>query len=298
MLLDFALPDHERKLIPEGRISGPMPWVIAIMMFLTMLSAIAGLVLVNAARQGSDDLSSRVTVQIIEPDPTARAGQRAAINKALKSNQDIKTIRAVPDAEIRDLLEPWLGGDIIDADIAIPALVDVTFKNRPGKEQLEKLRSQIRTLSSSARIDSQAVWMGPYLQLMRALLWLAGGVIFLLLLATCAAVILAVRSALNTHRETINIMHMLGGTDIQAARLFQRRVALDAMLGGVIGFAGALAVFWILAGRFAAIGPSLLSSASIPWFGWIILALIPLAVTGLAMLMARWTVVSALRKML
>jgi cell division transport system permease protein len=35
MLLDFALPEHDRKLIPEGRLSGPMPWVIAIMLFLT-----------------------------------------------------------------------------------------------------------------------------------------------------------------------------------------------------------------------------------------------------------------------
>jgi hypothetical protein len=32
--------------------------------------------------------------------------------------------------------------------------------------------------------------------------------------------------------------------------------------------------------------------------GWIILALIPLAVTALAMLMARFTVISALKKML
>jgi hypothetical protein len=33
-------------------------------------------------------------------------------------------------------------------------------------------------------------------------------------------------------------------------------------------------------------------------YGWIILALIPLAVTALAMLMARFTVISALKKML
>ncbi|MFC4293099.1 cell division protein FtsX [Sphingorhabdus arenilitoris] len=298
MLLDFALPDHERQLIPEGRISGPMPWVIAIMMFLTLLSAIAGLLLVDAAQQGSDDLSSRITVQIIEPDPSVRAAQRTAISKALQANADIESIRAVPDAEVRDLLEPWLGGDIIDADIAIPALVDVTFKDRPDEKQIKALRTAVRQFSPSARIDSHAVWMAPYLQLMRALLWLAAGVIFLLLLATSAAVILAVRSALNTHRETINIMHMLGGTDIQAARLFQRRVALDSLLGGLIGFVAALIIFWFLAGRFSALGPGMLTSASMPWYGWIILALIPLAVTGLAMLMARWTVVSALRKML
>jgi cell division transport system permease protein len=298
MILDFALPDHERKLIPEGRISGPMPWVIAIMMFLTLLAAASGLMLVDAARQGSDDLASRVTVQIIEADPSARAAQRASVAKALRGRDGITDVKPIPDAEVRELLEPWLGGGVIDADIPVPALVDVTFAQKPNKAQLDAVRAAIRPLAGSTRLDSHAAWMAPYFRLMQALLWLAAGVIFLLLLATSATVILAVRSALNTHRETINIMHMLGGTDLQAARLFQRRVALDSLLGGLIGFVAALITFWFLVGRFAAVEPGLLGAASIPWFGWIILALIPLAVTGLAMLMARWTVISALKKML
>ena len=298
MLLDFALPEHERKLIPEGRISGPMPWVIAIMMFLTLLAAAIGLLLVDAAQQGSNDLASRITIQIIEPDPSVRSAQRAAIAKALRGKGDISEIRAIPDSEVRDLLEPWLGSGVIDADIPVPALVDVTFSGKPSKARLDVLRETIRPLAKSTRLDAHSTWMAPYLQLMRALLWLAAGIVLLLLLATSATVILAVRSALNTHRETINIMHMLGGTDVQSARLFQRRVALDSLLGGMIGFAAALVTFWFLGQRFAAVEPGLLSAASMPWFGWVILALIPLVVTGLAMLMARWTVLSALKKML
>jgi cell division transport system permease protein len=133
---------------------------------------------------------------------------------------------------------------------------------------------------------------------MTALVWLAGAVLFLLLLATAAVVVLAVRSTLNTHRGTIEIMHMMGSTDVQAARLFQRRVALDALLGGAVGFAGATAVILTLGDRFAAVEPGLLEGAAFPLFGWALLAIIPLAVTGLAMLMARWTVVAALKKML
>ena len=34
-----------RRLLPEGWLSGPMPWVIAIMMFLMVLAAAAGLAL-------------------------------------------------------------------------------------------------------------------------------------------------------------------------------------------------------------------------------------------------------------
>ncbi|OYZ89807.1 MAG: cell division protein, partial [Sphingomonadales bacterium 17-56-6] len=84
MLLDFALPAHDRKLIPEGRLSGPMPWVIAIMLFLTLLVAAGGLTLAEAARQGGQDLARQVTVQIIESDPAQRAAQRAAVTRALR----------------------------------------------------------------------------------------------------------------------------------------------------------------------------------------------------------------------
>ena len=298
MLLDFALPEHDRKLIPEGRVSGPMPWVIAIMLFLTLLVAAAGLTLADAARQGGDDLAQQVTVQIIEADPVARAAQRAAVAKRLRGVQGITEVKAVPDAQVRDLLEPWLGSGVIDADIPVPALVDVRFDTVPTAATLKKLQQIVQPVAPATRFDSHSSWMGPFFELMSALVWLAVGILLLLLVATSAVVVLAVRSALNTHRETILIMHMMGGTDLQAARLFQRRVALDALLGGAVGFMAAGVVILTLGGRFAAVEPGLLAAAIFPWYGWVVLAFIPLAVTGLAMLMARWTVVSALKKML
>jgi cell division transport system permease protein len=163
---------------------------------------------------------------------------------------------------------------------------------------LRTLQSRLESVAPNIRLDSHSSWMAPFFDLMSALVWLAVAVLVLLLVATSAVVILAVRSTLNTHRGTIEIMHMMGGTDLQAARLFQRRVALDALLGGVVGFGAATAVILTLGGRFSAVEPGLLSGAAFPWYGWVLLAIIPLAVMGLAMLMARWTVVSALKKML
>ena len=298
MLLDFALPEHDRKLITEGRLSGPMPWVIAIMLFLTLLVAAAGLTLAEAARQGEQDLARHVTVQIIEADPAQRAAQRAAVTRALRNMDSIAEVKPVPDAQVRALLEPWLGTGVIDADVPVPALVDVRFGSVPAAETLTRLQSMLRSVAPNIRVDSHSSWMAPFFELMRALLWLAAAMFLLLLVATSAVVILAVRSTLNTHRGTIEIMHIMGGTDVQAARLFQRRVALDALLGGIVGFIVAAVVIITVGGRFAAVEPGLLSGAHFPYYGWAILALIPLAVMALAMLMARMTVISALKRIL
>lgn len=297
MLFDFALPEHDRKLIPEGRVSGPMPWVIAIMLFLTLLAAATALILGHAAGESGSDLARRATVQVIEADPAVRLADRDKVVAALRHVSGIAEVRTVPDADVRALLEPWLGSGVADADIPIPALIDIHFSDIAGKERLAALDKKLSAIAN-VRIDSNASWMAPFFDLMRALVWLAVGILLLLLAATSATIVLAVRSALNTHKDTIEIMHMMGSTDIQAARLFERRVALDALLGGVIGFAAATLIILLLAGRFSAIEPGLLGSAAMPWYGWIVLALIPLAVMGLAMLIARLTVTAALKKML
>jgi cell division transport system permease protein len=91
---------------------------------------------------------------------------------------------------------------------------------------------------------------------------------------------------------------MMGATDLQAARLFQRRVSLDALFGGALGLVAAALVILLLGSEMEALAPALLGGAQFPIYGWPILAAIPLAVTGLAMLMARWTVLSALKRML
>ncbi len=298
MLLSFALPSHDRKLIPEGRSAGPMPWIIGIMIFLTLLAAAAGIMIASAAHSGGADLSRSVTVQIIEADPTQRAGDAANVAKALRQMPGIAAVEPVAEARVRELLEPWLGGGVIDADIPVPALIDVKFARMPDDAALKRLEQRLARMGTSARIDSHATWMAPFFELMQSLVWVAVGILLLLMIATSTIVALAVRAALNTHRQTIDIMHMMGSTDLQVARLFQRRVALDALLGGVIGFAAAVIVIILLSGRFDAVEPGLLSGAAMPWYGWLTLSLIPLAITALAMLMARWTVVSALKKML
>lgn len=294
----FAVAAHDRKLIPDGRFTGAMPWVMAIMLFLTLLAAAAALVLAHAAAQGGEGLARQATVQILEDDPAQRQAQQARVAERLARTPGVVVADAVPDAAARALLEPWLGAAAREADIPVPALIDVEFAAPPTAEALARLRRELVNAAPSVRIDSNAGWLQPWFTLMRSLLLLAAAIVLLLLLATAATVVLAVRGALNTHRGTIEIMHMMGATDLQAARLFQRRVALDALFGGAIGLAGAALVLLLIGDRFAALEPGLLAGATMPLYGWLLLLLIPAAVTALAMAMARWTVLSSLNKML
>ena len=134
--------------------------------------------------------------------------------------------------------------------------------------------------------------------LVRSLQWIAFGLVALLAMATAAAVIISARAALNTHRETIAVIHLLGGTDMQISRLFQRRIALDALLGGIIGLIGGAGIIWLISMQLSTLGSGLVGSLSLNWASWLIIVTIPTLGMFLAMLTARTTIMGALKKIL
>src|SRR5205085_8399255 len=115
---------------------------------------------------------------------------------------------------------------------------------------------------------------------------------------TAAPAMLAARAALDTHRGTIEVLHLMGATDVQVARLFQRRIALDALFGGLVGLAGGVLVLVIIGNRVGALGSELIGSAGLPLTSWLVLALLPIGGVLLAVLVARQTILRALGRLL
>lgn len=293
----FQPSPADRRLLSEGRMVGPMPWVIAIMMFLTVLAAAAGLALGTASRTLGKDLESRVTIQLVQPNSALRDMQAVQILAGLRRLSLVKNAQPVSQQELTDLLTPWLGKEGIDADLPLPMLIDVELK-RTTDADIAALREIVSAIATTARIDRQAQWLEPIARLLASLIWLSVALVLLMAVATSAAVVLAARGALNTHRATIDVLHLLGATDTQIAGLFQRRIALDALFGGFAGLLLAVVVLLLVGERMRDIGSELLGSAGIGWGSWIMLFMLPLAGAALSTLSARITVLRALRKML
>jgi cell division transport system permease protein len=287
----------DRRLLQEGRLAGPMPWVIAIMMFLTALAAAAGLALGSAASGLSADLAGRLTVQLPEPSAEIREAQTKRVVAELKKLAAVNAIEPLPEEKIVAMLEPWLGTDGLDADLPLPALIDVTLR-RNSPDDILLIRETVKAAAPGARVDQHAQWLAPLSGLLQSLKWLSVALVILMTVATAAAVVLAARAALNTHRSTIDVMHLLGASDDQIAKLFQRRIALDALFGGLVGLILALVVMLLIGQRMAALGSDLLGSATLGWGGWLTVLTLPLAGAALSTFSARLTVLRALRRIL
>ena len=116
--------------------------------------------------------------------------------------------------------------------------------------------------------------------------------------ATAFVVVLAARAGLEAHRGTIEVMHMLGATDVQVARLFQRRLSLDAALGAAVGGVAGLAAVALLGAQASALGSELLGAVTLGAMGWAALVVLPFGFVALAATVARRAVVRSLGQML
>ncbi|QAY76908.1 ABC transporter permease [Sphingosinicella sp. BN140058] len=287
----------DRRLLPEGRLSGPMPWVIAIMMFLTVLAAAAGLGLGSAAASLDRDTGTRATIQIVEANPDRREAQAQAAMAAIEQQSGIQSVRRVRESEMEELLEPWLGAGGLEGDLPIPVMIELDL-SPDAYARLDSLRAAIVEAAPSARVDDNAQWLAPLASLIGSLRLLAAGLVVLMIGATAATVVLAARASLDTHRGTIEVLHLMGATDVQVARLFQRRIALDALFGGIVGLAAAAGVLLLIGNRVGALGSDLLGSAHLPILSWAILVALPVCGVALAMVVARATILRALGRML
>lgn len=287
----------QRRWLPAGR-RGPMPWIIAIIMFLTLLAGAAGLGLAHALLQMRAQLAGGYTVQVVEADASRRSDQVARVASYLKGEPAVRNVVVIPEEKLAEQLKPWIGQHARADELPIPALIDLAVKPETERAEMDRISDRIAAIAPSARIDAHGHYLAPVEHLMRTLMWLAAGLVALMLMATGAVVTLAARSAHETHRGTIDIMHLLGATDIQIARLFQRRIALDALFGGVLGTLAAVLVLALLGRNLMAAGSELLAMVALPWRAGMALLAIPVFGILVAAVTARVTVKRALERSL
>jgi cell division transport system permease protein len=290
MTFDWILaPPAERRLLGGRPLRGPTPWVIAIMSFSMLIVAAAGLALASTAGLVAKGVESRFSLQI--PGGAHNLGTALA---AVRSTPGVSNAEAVPESEMRKTLERWLGPAGASADLPVPALIN--FDATSGTD-VNAIEHRVAAVAPGTKVIAQRESLGPLLRSLRALQWLALALVLMLAGASAAAVVLAARGALDTHRFTIEVMHGIGATDVQVTRLFQRKIALDALVGSLAGAVAGALVLLLLAASSSFAG-ELTGGATLSGGDLVILALIPLALTALATWVGRAAVLAALREAL
>ena len=154
------VPIQHRRLLPDHRLSGPTPWVIAILMMLTLLAAAAGVGLARSANAIGDAIAGRVTVQIVTANPVTRAEQAAALRRAAAAQPFVLSARSVEQEELQATLGQWFGSsegdDPVLKSLPLPALVDIDFVGEDRTVHMRALQALVARDAPRARSNPHA----------------------------------------------------------------------------------------------------------------------------------------------
>ena len=288
-------------LMPPDSASGTtLHTIVAVMSFLACLTLGAVLTLSRLASEWTEGLSGSVTVQLL---PSPQIGGDDQLSDAVRITRawpGIFAVRALSRDEAMSLIEPWLGEGNVLADLPVPQLIEVTLT--PGRQvDLSGLSKSLTENVPGAHLDDHQRWnreLASFAASSEAVGW---AVLLLITLATLAIVIFATQAGLQSHREIVEVVHMIGARDVFIAGEFQRHFMWLGLRGGVIGLGLAIATLLTISlmwnSRGAPVGAQYLPQFISAPQHYIWLLLVP-AMTGLiAMFTARMTVLRVLGRM-
>src|SRR5690349_17281482 len=134
----------ERRLLGASSRRAPTPWVIAIMSFTIMLIAATGLALANTANVLNRAIEARYAIEI----PGGSANLDAVLS-TVRSMSGVAAAEAVPESDMRKILERWLGPAAQSRELPVPALIN--FEVRQGAN-LGAIEQRVQAIAAGARI--------------------------------------------------------------------------------------------------------------------------------------------------
>jgi cell division transport system permease protein len=269
-----------------------LPALIGVMVFIGLLALAAALAVDKAVEAWSRNIDLGLTATL----PDASAGKVDAVIGMLRTTPGVAAVRRIPQSEVAALLAPWLGGQAAAADLPLPVLIDIRLDPAIVVDQ-GALAAKIERLAEGARLDAHRDWIDQAVRLGRSLQAVAFLAVCLIAGAVAAVVVVSVRAGLAVEHDTIELLHLIGAQDGFIAAEFERVVTRFAGLGGILGAALALGAIMLLADLFGAAGATALPKLGLGLNGWLALVAFVLAAVLLARLVARLTVLLALRRM-
>ena len=281
-----------------------LPLLVAAMAFLAALALAGSVGAASLARHWQEGAGSALTVQV--PQPAARAGEAAdarlqRVVAILQGTPGIAAARPLSDAELTELLRPWLGSGAARLSLPLPAVIEVHLAD--AGPDLEALAARLEAAAPGTLVESHDLWVARLAALARSLQACAWAALLVVAAVAVAVVVVATRAGLAARREAIEIIHGLGATDGYIARCFADRATRLAAVGGAAGALAALPVLLLLAGLAAPFASPAAATATLGRFAalppplWLALPGLPLAASLIGFLTAHGTVRRWLRQL-
>ncbi len=284
--IDFSGDDIHRFL----------PWLIGVMACLTSLLLCLTVSINGWISTRHTDYSSSFTVNI--PASVKKPEMLADIRKIIESSPGVANISEVPESTLQESLKNWLGSGDVSA-LPLPTVLEVSLKDDSiSTFSHAALKQKLLSISSSIEVDSYEQWIAAFASFSSVVQLLMVVLALIIIAAMAAAVVFTSRTALKLHARSVSLLHSIGAEDDYITRQFQQDTFFLVLPGLLAGVAIAGLVYWGCGHYVSTIPVSVFPSLNMSFAHWMVLILIPVICSVGAALVARFAVLSQLRRTL
>ena len=256
--------ESESALLPaDSRQVRPLTIVVAIMCALGCLAGLGASAGFRAASTWTSDLKSAMSIIVQSPrgdEDLERAAQIVGRIEGVTRSETMSRDRA------KELLRNY-GTDMsttLDA-LPVPRLIEVGVMAGQTTVKAD-IEEELTASGFKVVVDDHSRFTGEILRTSTMVRILAMLALLALVVAALATIAFAARAALETRREAVSILHLVGAKDAFVAREVQKRFLRLGFVAGLWG-ANAAGIIALIALTVFAFGASDLTSGS-PLLSW------------------------------
>jgi len=234
-------------IVPPGSVTGrALIWVIAIMGFLSSLTAGAVYMIDDSRRAWLSDVSSEVTVEV-KPQGTKEEvdGRAKEITAFLTGQNGVRNVRLLTLDQSAELVEPWLGQVSAIKELPFPRLIAVEL-NLDDPPDITTLRAALQSKFPTASLDDHRAWQQQIRRVTGSLALAGIAVMALMAAATIGIIVSAARSAIASNKDIVEVLNFVGAEEKFIARQFELHFLKVGIKAGIVGAVGAGLVFFTL----------------------------------------------------
>jgi cell division transport system permease protein len=272
-----------------------LPWIIALMVYLTALTLAGSFTLHRTVTAGHAAQIESFSVHL----PHTTEASKDIADKALalvRNTPGVSEAEIISTGRIREMVEPWLGKSEALNNLPLPLIIEAKIASGADIDYA-LLKAHLQGIAPGAEIDDHRQWIAQFSAFVHMVQWILFIIAAMIMTASAAAVIFACKTSLKIHRGTVSLLHRLGAYDGYIANQFQKHAALLALKGAFVGSglaAGTMLVLHLMARH---IDSPLFPSFTLNLNHWVILLSLPVLMSIIALASARVSVLDALQRM-
>lgn len=210
---------------------------MAILVYFATTAAITESLIGNAAHNWGRSQQSMLLAEIPLPlnKQTVPDEMLTPAINMLENLAGVSNVREISAQEKLQLLSPWLKGTDIAPDLPMPVLLEITLKPE-AQINLTEAENTLKNIAPGATLESSAGWLQELISFTRSLSYVALLMLILTGLMLVIAISLICQAGMAVQQETLVLLHTLGTTDKDIARLFEAHTKKLAVPAAFTGF--------------------------------------------------------------